>query len=310
MRIDLTTALPDPEVDKLAGTRLNCRAFDQLVDDDTEVFKPDGSLLLVYRRNVIPKPLCKAAHQALRRAARTSQNRGQAAGRILVTDQFTADTRPIGLRVGVVRTRPLKRDGTLSNTSYAKKEVESGIIGAFERTSRHPYCRLTAFNLEEPKRFNRALPFIRAVDQVFAREVPERYAAQRAIVEQTHPDFLIHGTAFTTVTVNRNWQTAVHKDAGDYRPGFGVMAALRAGHFKGCYLVFPKYRVAVDMQTGGLLMADVHEWHGNTPIVGKPGEFERVSCVFYYRQKMNRCGSNEEELQRAKNQRAAHPSWE
>lgn len=93
------------------------------------------------------------------------------------------------------------------------------------------------------------LPLIHAVDDVFREELPKRYEAQRAIVEQTSPDWIIKGTNFTTVTVNENWQTAVHKDKGDSSEGFGVMSVIEAGEYSGGYLVFPKYRIAVDMRT-------------------------------------------------------------
>lgn len=88
-------------------------------------------------------------------------------------------------------------------------------------------------------------------------------------VRATHPSWLIAGTAFTAVTVNRDFRTAVHKDRGDLRAGFGVLTALRAGTFSGCHLVFPAYRVAVDLRTRGVLLCNVHEWHGNSPLVAE-----------------------------------------
>lgn len=197
------------------------------------------------------------------------------------------------------RLRPMKQDGTVSNTNYAQA-VHSGIIGFYDRYPRIPYCRLTAFNLYQPEKFQAAMPLIRAIDEAFKKNVPGRYAAQLKVVKQTSPDFVIHKTAFTTITVNKNWVTALHKDKGDLTEGFGVMTALRAGHYSGCYLCFPKYRVAVDMRTRSLLLADVHEWHGNTPLIGIEGAFERISLVCYYRQGMVSCGSAAEELARAK----------
>ncbi len=299
MRIDLTSQLSDAEADQLEGTFLTNRAFDRLIDSDTEVYKPDGSLLLAYRDNVLSHSDCSAAYRSLREAAQISAARGTAAGNIHSNNGRPEEK----IKAGNFYYRHLKRDGTFSNTTQQAKRVLSGVIGYMDRYQRIPYCRLTAFNMDKPEKFSAAIPFIKAVNDVFARTVPDRYAAQMEIVRKTSPDFFIHGTAFTTLTVNRNFQTAVHKDAGDYKPGFGVMAALRAGEFKGAYLVFPKYRVAVDMKNQGVLMADVHEFHGNTPMVGKPGTFERVSCVFYYRSNMIRCGSAQEELETAKQRR-------
>ena len=292
--------LPDKEVDSLAGTYLNKEHYDLLIQDDAKVYKPDGSLLLVFRRRILPASVCKAAYPALRKAAKGAMNRGMAAG--IIPEKFSkigGSRTYIKSSDNATRARPIKKDGTLSNTSYAKG-VPSGIIGYFDRYPRIPYCRLTAFNLEHPERFALAMPYIKAINQIFLQETPDRYEAQMKMVKKTSKDFVIHNTAFTTVTVNRNWQTAVHKDAGDLPEGFGVMSVLRAGKYRGCFLVFPKYRVAVNMRTRDVLLADVHEWHGNTPIIGIEGAYERISTVLYYRKKMIDCGSAQEELRRAK----------
>jgi hypothetical protein len=308
-RIELTSKLTDEAATALAGTFMSAKDFDVLVSgEDATVLKPDGSPLLIYRNDILPFDACKAAYSSLRQVSLDTSrgNRGLAAGKLDPKIKGWDGTAAI---VSGTRWRILKKDGTVSNTDLSKP-VQSGIAGYFDRYERFPYCRLTAFNLNRPQMFAAALPFIRAVDRAFAVTVPERYAAQRSIVEKTHPDFFISGTAFTTITVNRNWQTAVHQDAGDYRPGFGVMSVLEAGDYKGGYLVFPQYRVAVDMRSRGVCMADVHEWHGNTPLVGKPGQFERISCVFYYRQDMHRCGSAAEELERAKNKKPGQGRWD
>lgn len=290
--------MPDQQADALAGTLLDSSSYDILVSgEDVDVFKPDGTPLIKFRTGVLPRAVCQPAYTVLRNAASEHGNRGLAAG--VIRDEGDLEGyRHIGTR-SRVRYRPKKQDGTLSNTNYAKP-VASGIVGYFDRNPRFPYCRTTAFNLEDNgERFAKAMPFIRAVNGVFAREAPERYATQLAIVQQTSADFVIHGTAFTTITVNRNWQTAVHQDAGDYRPGFGVMSVLQAGHYDGCFLCWPQFRVAADMRTGDVCLADVHEWHGNTPLIGR-GRFERISCVFYYRARMIECGTAAEELDRAK----------
>jgi hypothetical protein len=201
------------------------------------------------------------------------------------------------------RARPLLKDGvTVSNTNYAQ-QVDSGIIGYMDRNARFPYCRQTAFTMKEVEKWNSALPFIKAVDKVCEKYAPKCHAAQKEMINKTSPDFVIGDTVFTTVTVNRNWQTAVHKDAGDYKHGCGVLSALCAGKFTGGYYTYPKYKVAADLRTRDVILADVHEWHGNTSIIGIKGGFERISCVFYYRSRMFECGRVEEELERVKNRK-------
>lgn len=130
------------------------------------------------------------------------------------------------------------------------------------------------------------------------------------IVDRTQPEWLIPGTPFTTVTVNRNWQTAVHTDRGDLKAGLSLITAMRRGEFTGGYLVFPHYRIAVDLQDRDLLMFDSHHMHGNTPIVGKVGQWERVSCVLYFRERMADCLTAQAELERAQHRKPGDPLWD
>jgi hypothetical protein len=277
-------------------------SYDLLLEESADVYKEeDGEPLIKFRKRVLYEQDCRAAYQNLRDAAVITDNRGMAAGNVAQEDS----TRPIGKKSGT-RYRPVLKNGKISNTQYAKK-VNSGLVGYFDRNARFPYCRLTAYNLNHPDRFKAAMPLIRSVDNVFATHAPDRYAAQKAVVEQTSHDFYISGTVFTTITVNLNFQTAVHKDVGDYKQGFGVMSALRAGEFAGCYLCFPQYRIAVDMCTGDVCLADVHEWHGNTPLKPVSWVYERLSLVFYYREQMKQCGTATEERERAKRRKPGQP---
>lgn len=237
--------------------------YDHFVARDMNVYMPDGSLLLALRRNVISPDVCVRAFQSIPSAARVTNNRGTASG----SERF----------------RKQRQDGTPSEWLYANP-VESGIVGYFDK----PYCRTTAFTRDQVTKWNGFLPYIEAVNQVFARVLPDRYAAQIEAVRNTPSKYVIPGTAFTTVTINRNWSTAVHTDEGDLAEGFGVMSMLRAGLFFGGQLVFPKWRVAVHLRTGDVLLANVHEYHGNMKILGIP-PYDRISMVFYFRSNMRNC---------------------
>jgi hypothetical protein len=106
-------------------------------------------------------------------------------------------------------------------------------------------------------------------------------------------------TPFTSITCNKSWRTAAHVDKGDLKQGFGVMCCL--GEFEGCDLVFPRYRTAVRYREGDILLADVHQVHGNTPLLNPDGTVptgrqpERLVCVFYYREHMNQCKRTKDE---------------
>ena len=103
---------------------------------------------------------------------------------------------------------------------------------------------------------------------------------------------------FTTITCNKSWRTAAHIDDGDLRSGFGRMCT---GEFEGCDLVFPRYRTAVRYREGDVLLANVHQVHGNTPLLTPDrkvplpgGNRERLVCVFYYSERMDQCESTME----------------
>ena len=302
----LDPILTEDEGAALEGTFLTERHVRHLVNTTTRVVARDtGKTLAVLVRGALDPALCAQALDAMRDAATTTDNRGAAAGFADVGKEELASG-PVGKR-SRLRYQFVKQDGSLSKTVRAVRLAKSGIIGFFDRNPRYPYCRTTAYTLKHAERFAAALPFIRQVSDTFGQHAPEGYQRQMEVIQATHPDFYIPGTAFTTVTVNKNWQTAVHKDAGDYEKGFGVMTAFTSGGFGGCYLVLPRYGVGFDFRTTDVLLCDVHEWHGNTPI--RPtGAFERISSVFYYRAGMLNCGSQHDELARAASKGAKAPT--
>jgi hypothetical protein len=69
-----------------------------------------------------------------------------------------------------------------------------------------------------------------------------------------------------------------HIDKGDTKFGFTSMCVFREGNYKGAYLIFPKWGVAIDTKDGDVILADSSELHGVSPIKGKG---TRLSCVAY-----------------------------
>lgn len=289
------------DADHLAGTKLDESHYDHLLggDEPCDVFKPDGTPLVKYRPRWFGEDLCRAVLPACRKAARTTFNRGMAAGKLDDTD--SRDGRAVGAK-SATRFRAIKADGTLSNTNHAAG-VDSGIVGYFDRTARRPFCRQTSFIVSEAAAWRRFLPYIVRADEGFREFMPDRWAAQREFVSRTAADWVIPQSTFTTVTVNRNFQTATHKDAGDLHAGFGVMSCLRNDRYDGAFLVFPAYRVAVNFAHGCLCLADVHEWHSNTAFTRMRVGHERITLVFYYREKMVNCKPAREEIEWAKNRK-------
>jgi len=275
--------------------------YDTVVQgESTRVLRPDGSQLIVLLKDAVPLDACRVAYANLRDAAALTTNRSTAAGPV----EYLHNK----VRHSHATVRRIKKDGSVSRTNHAGVSVRSGIVGAFDGTSaRYPYCRLTSYTAQHMGRFRACGPYFSAVARAFEEGAPERYAAQMEAVAATHPAWIIEDTPWTTVTVNRNFRTAGHRDAGDLAEGFGCLTVHKRGKFTGGLLVFPAYRIAVDWEEGDVLLADVHEVHGNTEFKGTPGKFERLTCVFYFRAKMVHCDSPEAEIARAKRRKAGDP---
>lgn len=183
----------------------------------------------------------------------------------------------------------------ISTTTYGTA-VNSGIAGWFDRYPRIPYGRATSYTRDNFDKFKMSYPFLQNLSDGFKKFLPERYAAQMAAANKLDPRFLVPGTPFTTVTVNKTFRTAAHRDAGDLNEGLSNLLTLsNDGNYTGGYLIAPEYRVAVNVRPGDLLLINNHEvMHGNTPIVCAEGS-ERISLVVYFREKMLELGSHEYE---------------
>ncbi len=256
--------------------------YDYLLDEDAIVQKPDGSLLCVVLKKGMDADAMKSAWGVLQTETFVSRNRGVASGE--------------------QREHYVKKDGSISNTHIADP-VNSGIIGFFERTPRFPYCRACAWNLENPEKWTSLLPMIQDADRLMKLHARARYDLQAKAARLAHKDFLIPGTNFSTLTVNKNFRTAYHRDAGNIQQGVSCMTVFRAGKWSGANLVFPKFRVAAKLDSRDLIIFDPHEVHGNTPYIPLTPNAVRCSVVFYFREKIQSCASAQEELQMVQNRK-------
>ena len=188
------------------------------------------------------------------------------------------------------------KDTFISDTTYANV-VNSGIAGWFDRYPRIPYGRATSYTQNHYDKFQMAFPFLQSLDRGFRELLPWRWGNQKAAADKIDPAFLVPETVFTTITVNKTFRTAAHYDAGDFADGLSNLLVLsNNGNYSGGYLVFPEYRIAVNVRPGDLLLVNNHEiMHGNTPIVMEDEVAERISLVCYLREGMLNLGSKEYE---------------
>ena len=166
----------------------------------------------------------------------------------------------------------IKKNNGISKMKV-NNQVASNPIGFYESSKNFAElpCRLTHFTRTNYKNYQEGLPFIQKIDSMFEKLIPEAYQKQLSRAnEKIH--LKIPETAFSTITINRNFRTALHKDAGDFSEGFGNLTVIERGSYHGGYTVFPQFGVGVDVRSGDFLAMDVHQWHSNTAIFETEGD--------------------------------------
>lgn len=253
----------------LKGRYASDRHFDVRVDQPAEVFKPNRDHLGILVGEKLDATL----------QAKTFD--------LLKTVKGLPSMRPGAVGAGSSQRR-IKRDRTLSNM----RAVSNTVLEVLERkgvqTSQFGYmdplvnrfdCRETEWSVTEPALLEGLTPFLLEADEAFRDHLPERYAAQLAECRKA-PDWNLHGTCFTTGTVNLNWRVSYHRDAHDLKKGFGVVATLGSS----LTLVYPRFRCAFQLEPGTILLCDVHELHAQLPFTG-----DQLAIVLYCREHIAAC---------------------
>lgn len=270
----LKKQLTDEQSEKLKGKYLTDKNYDLLITEDADGYDLNGNLLFRFRKNAIPLETLKLGVDSFKDSIEVTESRGIASGS---------------------SHKRIRKDGSVSNITVGNK-VESGSVGYMDSSAMVKYCRKTAFAKNYFDKFKQGIPFVQYIDKKYKELCPNHYAKQKAISDGTNRNYIIEDTCFTTVTVNKNFRTAVHQDAGDYPDGFGNLIAYREGDWSGGYFCLPQYKVAIDLQNTDVLFVDVHKWHGNTDFVNTDDNFLRISFVLYYREYMYKCKQPAEEL--------------
>jgi len=278
--------------------------------DDVKEGKPKRKLLLKFRKGVFTPEQVQVGWDAFRLLAIPSRNRGAAAGPIDLKGVYWSQRKPVETTGWSTK---YMQDGKPSKMRV-NNVVASGVIGNYEKT---PFlgqpCRMTGYTRRGLKQYLHGIPFIEAIDSAFKALVPEAHKKQKAAVSKK-PMYQIADTAFSTLTVNMNFRTAMHKDAGDFQEGFGNLSVIEWGRYHGGETLLPQYGVGVNLRTGDFVALDVHQWHCNAPIketaedaafnktlpdirtrdpatgvVGSQERYQRISFVCYFREKLSEC---------------------
>ena len=311
-------------------------------------------LLLKFRKNAISQELCQLGWKSYKDLAKASRGRGASAGPISTDSVYwkkrnlvktkkwaTGYLNPTGNELkntydpmDLTELQTIANDFNITISDNKEEllmklisqqggvskmkvnnQVASNPIGFYEAGKNFADlpCRLTHFTRTNFDKYNQGLPFIQKINKLYKRLTPEAHQKQYERANQKS-HLTIPKTSFSTITINRNFRTALHCDAGDYKEGFGNLCVLEQGKYHGGYTVFPQFGVAVDVRHGDFLAMDVHQWHSNTeiyetqedkdynqtitsdfhdnPEVGTAGlykKYTRISFVCYLREKILQC---------------------
>ena len=165
--------------------------------------------------------------------------------------------------------------------------VNSNILGYYDKVDINsrkfvknpPKCRLTSFTNKNFKQYKEVIPYVEKISNTLKEYLPHKYKIHCEYIANKPK---IGDSVFTTLTINKNFQTAIHTDSGDLKSGIGVISCM--GNFKGGNFCFPNYGIQIELKPTDLLFCNVHKHHCNTPITGN-----RISVVSYIREKMNSC---------------------
>jgi hypothetical protein len=252
----------DSKLQDIMNTKLN--EIQSIIDDDADVYTVDGKLLLRFRKNKLTRETIDNFYDNIINFAKIpTNNRGSACG-------------------------------SKNKNVYSNPKIMTNIIGFFDNLSPKQKYRLKQegitlktdvrqcrFNTDYPEKYKKLLPLIYQIDEFYKEYIPANYQSQREKANET--PFRIEKTAFTTITTNVNFQTAVHTDKGDDIDGFGNLSVIEYGKYKGGETCFPQYGIGVNVRTGDILYMDVHQAHGNLPIELETEDSIRLSIVCYLR---------------------------
>jgi hypothetical protein len=264
--------MSDREIASKKGTFYH--TYDTLFVDSVCVQDDKGKVLALLLKNIIPENICTIARTVYEKAGeKKSVNRGDASGSTGSKKQH----RTINFNTNKI----FEQDSN---------EVSSGIMGYIDSSNWRSPCRQTAFNVEHQQDFIKGKPYIEKISRAYKKYVPEAYQKQYE-ASMKSPNHIIENTVFSTVTVNKNFQTALHVDRGDFIGGFGNISVVERGSYDGGYTVMPQYGIAFDVRQGDVLFLDVHKYHCNTPITLHTEDSMRLSFVCYLRRNMHKCDS-------------------
>ena len=258
--------MSDDAISHLKGTFVKKSQISLIINSDADVYTNDNKLLLKFRKNKLPLNQVDKFYENVIQYARNNytSNRGSASGTRKNANMKT-NAKVASNVIGYMDTFSPQQKFLL------KKQNRTVKYNVRE-------CR---FNMLYPEKYKELIPLVQSIDKYYKKLIPAQFEKQYRKAKQTH--FKISNTSFTTITTNVNFRTTMHQDKGDDAEGFGNLTVIERGEYKGAETCLPQYGIGVNVRNGDVLFMDVHEWHGNLPMIPESKDATRLSIVCYLR---------------------------
>lgn len=266
---------------------LNASHYQHLVQENTTVVDEKGKIVFIFLKDILSIDNVAKTWTAIKNYWPATSSRAMAQG---YKQEF------------------LRVDGKKTMLKKGRSYCYSGVVGYMDPFPTFPACRPAALNNSDKTVMPLMTPLAEEIAKIHLQYDPLGYQFYEEMQSKTHPHFRVGHSPYTTMTVNKNFQTFPHKD-GKNLPATCPMTVIRKGHYSGGVLVFPdlitdcgKTGIGVKVETKDLILfMNSQEWHGNTQLANFDKENVRTSIIYYYRKNMWKCGSIDEELQKVRN---------
>ena len=272
--------------------------INNIINEDCDLYDiKTGDLIFSFKKKKIPEELYNIDKKLIAHSKSLSYNRGSAGGTVTAK----------GLRRGMdtwtkkpeypcdKEGKPLPKDHNKHSSLFKYEDgriskrarsnsVSSQSIGGFDKSPQHP-CRLTHWTKNNLSSYETIFPLCKYISDEYFSYCPDKWLLQYEKYKRCPQEFVIPDTNFSTLTINMDFRTACHRDKGDCKEGLTCFTVKKCGEYTGGELIFPEYRIAINIEEGDLLLFNPHEAHCNNPMVGEG----RMSFVLYLREKMDKC---------------------
>ena len=278
--------------DKLADF-VEKKDIEHYVNETHIGYDENGEILFYFIKNFFSTDEIDVIMPTIEKASTfiVSLGRGHAAGKLDMSQPLWAKgLKNVELKEHNYHNKYTLNPEGISNRKYKlNNPVYSNLVGYYEKPlvnykktiKTQPRCRQTQFTARHKDIYSKIIPYMERISGEMAEKLPAHYRKQNHFI-QKHRE-RIGQSCYSTITINKNFRTAIHIDKGDFKDGIGTITT--AGDFEGGEFCLVDYKVAINVKPTDLLFVNVHKHHANLPFEGT-----RYSMVSYVRENIKKCG--------------------